>query len=146
MGHSTFHPDDFEPQRAARRLKVLIVDDSADLVEMLSLVVERAGHEVQKALDGQTALSAARTFQPDVLLLDLGLPDMSGIDVAHALRRDPATAGVCLVALTGRGQVEDQRQTAEAGFDRHLTKPTEPDSLLQLLAELSQANRAGGRL
>jgi CheY-like chemotaxis protein len=103
---------------------------------MLSVVVEAGGHDVRKAGDGATALSAAREFGPDVVLLDVGLPDMSGLDVARALRRDPSTAGLRLVALTGWGQAEDRRETAAAGFDYHLTKPADPDTLLQLLAML----------
>jgi len=122
---------------AGRRLKVLIVDDNPDLVEMLAIVVGAAGHDVRTALDGPGALSAARTYRPDVVLLDLGLPGLSGLDVARELRRDPDTANARLVALTGLGQEEDRRRTREAGFDHHLTKPTEPDELERLLAELS---------
>jgi CheY-like chemotaxis protein len=121
---------------AARRLKVLVVDDNRDLLEMLSMLVETAGHDVRKASDGTAALSAVRVFQPDVVLLDVGLPDMSGLEVARALRCDPSTAAVRLVALTGWGQVEDQRETEAAGFDYHLTKPADPDALLEFLAAL----------
>ena len=119
---------------AGRRLKVLIVDDNADLVEMLATVVGSLGHDVRKALDGQSAISAARSYRPDVVLLDLGLPVMSGIEVARELRQHPETAHVQLVAVTGWGQSEDRRQTSEAGFDHHLTKPTDPRVLEQLLA------------
>ncbi|RPI09425.1 MAG: response regulator [Actinobacteria bacterium] len=119
--------------RAEQRLKVLIVDDNADLVEMLGTVVASLGHDVRKALDGQSAISAARSYRPDVVLLDLGLPVMSGIEVARELRQRPETAHVRLVAVTGWGQAEDRRQTGEAGFDHHLTKPTDPLVLEQLL-------------
>jgi CheY-like chemotaxis protein len=122
---------------AGRRLRVLLVDDNADLVEMLALVVETAGHEVRKALDGRTAVQAGIDFRPDVVFLDLGLPVMTGFDVARALRRHPATERAHLVALTGRGQPGDRQQTLEAGFEHHLTKPSDPDAVLQLLAELA---------
>lgn len=120
-----------------RRLKVLIVDDNVDLVEMLALVVEAAGHDVRKALDGRSGLSAALSYQPDVALLDLGLPVVNGIEVARELRQHAETAKACLVALTGWGQAEDRERTRAAGFDVHLTKPTRPDELQQLLESIA---------
>jgi PAS domain S-box-containing protein len=127
------------PSAGGRRLKVLVVDDNADLVDMLALVVSGLGHDVRKALDGQSAVSAARSYRPDVVLLDLGLPAMSGMDVARELRRHKETADARLVALTGWGQAEDRRQTEEAGFDHHLTKPTDPATLAELLARFAAA-------
>ena len=123
---------------SGRRLKVLIVDDNSDLVEMLSAVVVSLGHDVRTASDGPDAVSAALAFRPDVVLLDLGLPIMSGIDVARELRRQPDTASAHLVALTGWGQAEDRRQTQEVGFEHHLTKPTDPATLERLLAQFAR--------
>ena len=120
-----------------RRLKVLVVDDNLDLVEMLALVVEGAGHEVRKAFDGRSALSAALSYRPDVVLLDLGLPGMNGVEVGRELRRRQETAKALIVALTGLGQPEDRRQTEEAGFDHHLTKPTAPEEVERLLARFA---------
>jgi DNA-binding response OmpR family regulator len=125
------------PQREDVPLKVLIVDDNADLAEMLAMVVEGAGHAVRKAQDGRSAISAALSYSPQVVFLDLGLPDISGLDIARELRRHPETASARLVALTGWGQAEDRRLTQEAGFDHHMTKPTEPQSLKQLLSEIA---------
>jgi PAS domain S-box-containing protein len=119
------------------RLKVLVVDDNNDLVQMLELAVERMGHEVRRALDGQSAILAALSYRPDVVLLDLGLPIVSGLDVARELRRHRELAHMRLVALTGWGQEEDRQHTSEAGFDRHLTKPTNPEELERLLAEFA---------
>ncbi|HSK08987.1 MAG TPA: PAS domain-containing protein [Vicinamibacterales bacterium] len=130
-------------QRAGRRLKVLVVDDNADLVDMLATVVERAGHDVRKALDGRSAVSAALSYRPDVVLLDIGLPVIGGLEVARELRRRPETAHARLVALTGWGQAEDRRQTAEAGFDHHMTKPTDPKALERLLVELAASAGPG---
>ena len=131
-----------EPRGAAlngpRRLKVLVVDDNADTVEMLGFVVEAHGHEVRKALDGRAALSAAESFVPDVVLLDLGLPGMSGFEVATELRRRESLRHAKLVAMTGWGQEEDKARTREAGFNHHLTKPTLPDVVARLLAEFSR--------
>ncbi len=134
-----------DPARGEGRLKVLVVDDNADLVEMLSIVVESFGHDVQKAYDGASALSAAAFYRPDVVLLDLGLPDMSGLDVARELRRRAETATTHLVALTGWGADEDRQQTRLAGFDRHLTKPTDPETLRRLLTEVSGGPSQGPR-
>jgi len=122
---------------SGRGLRVLVVDDNADLVDMLAVVIESAGHDVRKALDGASAISAARLYKPDVVLLDLGLPILGGLDVARELRRHGETAAAKLVALTGWGQADDRRRTKEAGFDAHLTKPTDPDQLERLLREFA---------
>ncbi|HJR59831.1 MAG TPA: ATP-binding protein [Vicinamibacterales bacterium] len=122
---------------AVRRLKVLVVDDNQDLVQMMELSIEGMGHEVRKALDGRTGISAALSYRPDVVLLDLGLPIVSGLEVARELRRHRELAHTRLVAMTGRGQEEDRRRTAAAGFDCHLTKPTNPEELEKLLAEFA---------
>jgi PAS domain S-box-containing protein len=131
-------------ERRGRPLRVLVVDDNIDLTEMLAMVIEAAGHHVRKAFDGRSAVSAARAYAPDVVLLDLGLPGMSGLEVAAELRRHPETAATRLIAVTGWGQAEDRQRTSAAGFDHHLTKPTDPQSLQRLLAELAaELPRAG---
>ncbi|PYR33786.1 MAG: hypothetical protein DMF90_19640 [Acidobacteria bacterium] len=116
-----------------RRLKVLVVDDNDDFVQMLTLAIEGTGHEVRKALDGQTAISAALSYRPDVVLLDLDLPIVSGVEVARELRRRGEMANMRIVAITGWGAEQDRRHTLEAGFDYHLTKPTDPEQLERLL-------------
>jgi signal transduction histidine kinase/ActR/RegA family two-component response regulator len=129
-----------EPTRAAgAALRVLIVDDNADFVDMLAVMVGMLGHDVGKALDGPSAISAAASYRPDVVLLDLGLPGLSGYEVARCLRQHPDTARTRLVALTGWGQEEDRARTRDAGFDHHLTKPTEPETLCRLLSEISHS-------
>jgi PAS domain S-box-containing protein len=125
-------------KEGARRLKVLVVDDNADLVEMLAVFVESFGHDVRKAFDGPSAVSAATMYRPDVVLLDLGLPGMTGFDVARELRLRPETASTYLVAVTGWGQAEDVERTRSAGFSSHLTKPTEPEALRRLLNRMSE--------
>jgi PAS domain S-box-containing protein len=125
------------PFPVGRRLKVLVVDDNYDLVQMLDLAIQAMGHEVRTALDGQSAISAALSYRPDVVLLDLGLPIVSGLDVARELRRHPEMTNLRLVALTGWGQDDDRRHTSEAGFDYHLTKPTDPDELQTVLAKFA---------
>ena len=131
-------------RRAAGQLKILVVDDNVDLVQMLAMVLESAGHDVRKALDGRSAIAVAASYRPDVVLLDLGMPVMDGLEVAREFRRNPEMANVRLVALTGWGQVQDRRKTEEAGFDYHLTKPTDAEQLEGLLARFAREMAARG--
>ena len=116
------------------RRRVLIADDNRDAADSLSVLLELSGHEVRVAHLGQTALSLAQTFRPDVALLDIGMPDLSGYEVARALRREPWATDLQLIALTGWGQDDDRRSAMAAGFDHHLTKPIDPDQLGRLIA------------
>jgi CheY-like chemotaxis protein len=122
------------PRSAARR-RILIVEDNADAASSLRLFLELTGHEVTVAHDGPAGISLAREHQPEVVLCDIGLPgEMDGYAVARALRSDPELSFIRLIALTGYGQAEDRRLASEAGFDLHLTKPTDPEALLRVLA------------
>jgi len=115
-------------------LRVLVVDDNVDAALMLCAFLEMSGHRTQVAHAGRDALAAALRFGPDVVLLDIGLPDIDGYDVARGLRADPALAPALLVAVTGWGQAGDVQRALEAGFDFHLVKPADPQALLRLLA------------
>jgi signal transduction histidine kinase len=117
----------------SERRRVLIADDNRDAAESLSLLLELSGHEVRVAHLGKTALSLAQAFRPDVALLDIGMPDLSGYEVARALRQEPWATHLQLIALTGWGQDHDRRSAMEAGFDHHLTKPIDPDQLGSLI-------------
>ncbi|HZT80802.1 MAG TPA: ATP-binding protein, partial [Gemmataceae bacterium] len=121
-------------------LHVLVVDDNADAAESLAMLLRLKGHDVRLAHDGPSALRAAHDRPPDVAVLDIGLPGMSGYDLAKALRQEAGLDRALLVALTGYGHDEDRRRSAAAGFDHHLVKPVEPEALQALLAE------AAGRL
>jgi PAS domain S-box-containing protein len=124
---------------SARR--VLLVDDNADVVDSLAAVLRSLGYLAHTATDGATALTIAETIHPDVIVLDLGMPDTSGYDVAYAVRRQPGGAHVQLIAATGWGSQEDRRRTLEAGFDAHLTKPLNPDELIRLIESHAEAAR-----
>jgi PAS domain S-box-containing protein len=124
------------PAPRLRTRKVLVVDDLRDSGESLGTLLRLYGMEVCVAHDGGAALDAAREFRPEVVLLDVGMPGMDGLEVARRLRADPQTREAALVAVTGFGQDEDRRKTREAGFDRHLVKPVEPDELRRVLATL----------
>jgi PAS domain S-box-containing protein len=125
-----------------QRLDVLIVDDHPDLADCVALLVETFGHRATAMYSGRDAVARARRENPDVMLVDIGMPDMTGYDVAKAIRSDPATSGIRLVALTGYGREEDRARVFAAGFDLHLTKPVADDRLREVLDELGAG---GGR-
>ncbi|MDI3287148.1 GAF domain-containing protein [Polyangium sp. 15x6] len=110
---------------AVSSLKVLVVDDNVDGAESLAELLQLTGHTTEVAHTGPSALVAARAFEPDVVFLDIGLPGMTGYEVAQRLRAEDELGRVVLVALTGWGTEEDRRQAREAGFDYHLTKPVD---------------------
>jgi PAS domain S-box-containing protein len=116
----------------ARSRRVLVVDDNKDAADSLGELIEFFGHAVEVCYDGESALAAARASHPDVVLCDLGLPGISGFDVARALRADD-TLGPQLFAVSGYARPEDLRQSAEAGFDGHLAKPVDPGDIERLL-------------
>jgi len=118
---------------APARLRVLVVDDNRDAAESLGMLLEMEGHTAHIAHDGQQALQLAGELQPDVVFLDIGLPDVSGYEVARQLRAQPAFRQTLLVALTGWGTEDDRIRTRDAGFDRHLTKPAEIAAVEDLL-------------
>jgi signal transduction histidine kinase/CheY-like chemotaxis protein len=133
--HQSSSPRAADPAPAPpERRRVLIADDNRDAAESLALLLELSGHEVRIAHLGRAALSLAQTFRPDVALLDIGMPDLSGYEVARALRQEPWATALQLIALTGWGQDDDRRSALEAGFDHHLTKPIDTDQLLTLIA------------
>jgi CheY-like chemotaxis protein len=112
--------------------RVLVIDDNQDAANALRLLLETDGHEVKVANDGMSGLALARAYRPDYLLLDIGLPRLSGYDIAASVRADPALKSTVIVAITGYGQLHDRMRTAAVGFDHHLTKPVEFSSLQQL--------------
>ncbi len=121
-------------QGAAAR-DVLVIEDNRDAAETLADVLTLLGHRVRVAADGRGGLALAREQRPDVILCDIGLPDVDGYEVARAVRRDAALDGTRLVALTGYAQPEDRQRALDAGFDAHLPKPPAPEALERVLAE-----------
>lgn len=124
--------------RSGHRLRILVVDDNIDAAEVLVALLEMSEHEVSVAHDGLKAIELAEQFGPDVIFLDLGLPGMSGLEVARNLRAQPRFASVTLVALTGWGAENDRAQSKAAGFDHHFTKPANFDRIEALLTRLAQ--------
>ena len=123
---------------AGQRRRVLAVDDNRDSAESLCMLLQLWGHEARCAFDGRQALDVVEAFEPDVVLLDIGLPGMSGYDLAARMRERPTLREVTLIAVTGYGQEEDRRRVRAAGFDHHLVKPVDPDTLERLMNTLQR--------
>lgn len=121
-------------QPAGKHVRILIVEDNLDAAESLRTLLELSGYDVTVAFTGLSGVEAARTVRPDIVLCDIGLPEMDGFAVARALRHTPETAAARLIAVTGYAANDDRRQTREAGFDVHLVKPVDPEVLLGHLA------------
>jgi CheY-like chemotaxis protein len=116
--------------------EILLVEDNPDARETLRLLLELDGHRVTPAETGERAIALAREHAFTHALVDIGLPDVDGYQVARRIRASPAGRQVILVALTGYGQPEDVRRALDAGFDAHVVKPVDPDTLTKTLAEL----------
>jgi CheY-like chemotaxis protein/anti-sigma regulatory factor (Ser/Thr protein kinase) len=119
--------------------RILVVDDNRDAADSLGMLLRFLGADVQVAHHGHDALAAFESYRPGMVLLDIGMPEMDGYQVARAIRSRDAGRSVPLVALTGWGQDEDRRRAREAGFDHHLVKPPDLDALRSLLASLPRA-------
>ncbi|HET9024731.1 MAG TPA: PAS domain S-box protein [Burkholderiaceae bacterium] len=119
----------------ALRKRVLVVDDNVDAAESVAMILRLSGYDVRCTYDGVSALDAAKAYHPDVVVLDIGLPGISGYEVARRLRLDPEFEDTPLVAVTGYGQEADRRRSEKAGIDYHLTKPVDPATLQQLLSK-----------
>jgi CheY-like chemotaxis protein len=134
-GKRTAPADAYPPGTAVR---VLVVDDSAANAQSMAMWLRGLGHEVWVAGDGPPALAQAERHRPQLVLLDIGLPGVSGYGVAARLRQLPGVAHARIVALTGYGQEKDRRRAEEAGFDGYLVKPADPAALQRLLSSLSR--------
>ena len=124
-------------ESADRRLQVLVVEDHDDARDMLETALGLEGHTVHAAKTGPEGFEAALRIRPDAAVIDLGLPEMNGLDLARALRATPDGSGIRLIALTGYGQPEDRRKAVEAGFDAHVAKPVDPRALSELIVSLT---------
>jgi CheY-like chemotaxis protein len=126
------------PEAAARpadaSCRILVIEDNADQAQTLAALLSLWGYEVKTANEGTEGISTAEEFKPDVVLVDLGLPGISGYEVARRLRKHPQLSDVCIVAQTGWGDTNDRRRTKEAGFDHHLLKPLDPEDLRAVIA------------
>jgi len=130
-----------QAQSGASVRRVLVVDDNEDAADSLAMLLTVRGDEVRIAYDGAQAVEAEHDFNPEVVLLDIGLPKLSGYDVARTIR-SARGHGVLIIAITGWGQEDDRRRAREAGFDHHFTKPVDFEMLLDLIDRESPPPRA----
>jgi DNA-binding response OmpR family regulator len=134
--------DDMKPSRAA----ILIADDDEDILELVRVRLSRSGYETLLARDGVEALALARERRPDLALLDISMPNMSGYDVAAALKADPATEAIPVILLTARAQPSDVAKGFEVGADDYITKPFSPQELhSRIAAALDDSAAAAAR-
>ncbi len=126
--------------RPAGSRRVLVVDDNGDAAESLETLLQLWGHQARSALDGKEALIQVAAFEPEIILLDIGLPGMDGYEVARQIRALPAGRSSLIVAVTGYGRSSDRLQSQEAGFDHHLVKPVQPEVLQELIASAKPAH------
>jgi len=119
--------------------RILVVDDNRDSADSLSEMLKMTGNDTRTAYDGQAGVDVAGEFRPDVILLDIGLPKLNGYEACRRIRNEPWGQRIVLIAVTGWGQDEDRRRSHEAGFDRHLVKPVDPQALMTILAGIDVA-------
>jgi CheY-like chemotaxis protein/two-component sensor histidine kinase len=122
--------------------RILVVDDNIDGAETIAMTLRLSGYDVQVAYSGQAALSAVEEYQPNIVILDIGLPEMDGYEIARRLRQRPQLANMWLIAMTGYGTDSDRQRSKEAGFDHHLVKPVDPQKLEELLVRLTKQSRS----
>jgi PAS domain S-box-containing protein len=134
-------PDRAEPSASSARGRILVADDNRDAADTLAMLLEIGGFEVLVAHTGEQALAKAGESNPDAVILDIGMPDMTGYEVARRIRAEPWGKSVFLLAVTGWGQEEDKERAMAAGFDQHMTKPVDPDSVEQRLRAFFEARQ-----
>jgi len=130
---SGYHPDGDETAPVPRALRAVVVDDAADLRELVADLLRMKGHQVTAVEDGPSAVRVIREQRPDVALIDIGLPEMDGYEVARALRKDLPSAVLRLIAMTGYGQATDKATALAAGFDAHIVKPASADKIMRAI-------------
>jgi CheY-like chemotaxis protein len=137
-------PTDKLRTKTATVHRLLVVDDNKDAANSLAALLRLQGHEVRVAHDGSSGLEIAKAYRPEMIFLDIGMPEMDGYEVARRLRNDQDLKNIVLAALTGWGQQADRQRTTEAGFDHHLVKPADSKIVESLVADLHQPGLAPG--
>ena len=132
---------DTVPRPKSGKRRILIVDDNRDAADTMAIMLETMGHETRTVYDGRGGLQLAADYRPEVVLLDIGLPEINGYEVARQIRQQPWGKEIVLIALTGWGKEEEHRRAADAGFDYHLTKPADVGRLETLIAQERRAEK-----
>ena len=134
----TCTPTRSRPGGGTGAVRVLIIEDNKDVAGTLQMFLDLLGYDARVAYDGETGVRLATAWPPDAIVCDIGLPGLSGYEVARALRADPATAHARLIAVTAYGSDQDRRRAAASGFAVHLTKPADPEALLLALPQATR--------
>jgi signal transduction histidine kinase/CheY-like chemotaxis protein len=134
-------PDVVHAQQGLSPRRILVADDNQDIRDSFAILLRLKGHEVVKARDGLEAVESAAHYRPDIILLDIGMPELDGYAACRRIREQPFATETIIIALTGWGQARDRRDAADAGFDGHLVKPVESAALFELLESLDAAKR-----
>jgi DNA-binding response OmpR family regulator len=145
-GEETLVPVEVRPPKAGRGKRILVVDDNKDAARSLATLLQLERHETRTAGDGAEGVQQAIEFNPDVVLLDIGLPKLDGYDVCRAIRKHRLGSQPLIIALTGWGQEDDRRRSREAGFDSHLVKPVDCQELIRMIESLSPVSKAKGTI
>jgi DNA-binding response OmpR family regulator len=130
------------PAPAKQGFRILVVDDNHDSALSLAMMLSIMGHETRTAHDGESAVTSAESFLPEIVLLDIGLPKLNGYEVAERIRKQEWGASMFLIAVTGWGQDEDRQRSSEVGLNVHMVKPVEPAALERLFADLRKNSGA----
>ncbi|MEX2496213.1 MAG: ATP-binding protein, partial [Woeseia sp.] len=141
--HRDLSPERQEKPKANHERRILVVDDNRDTAASLAMLLQMSGNTTREAYDGLAAIETAAEFRPDIVLLDIGLPNLDGYEVCRRLRDKPWGRNVMIVALSGWGQDEDRRRSREAGFDHHLVKPVHYAALLKLFGDQKSSPAQG---
>lgn len=123
--------------------RVLVIDDNQDAATTLAMLLKLTGNEAHTRFDGRAGIEAAENLRPQVIILDISMPDLDGYQTCRLIREQPWGRNMLLIALSGYGQAEDKRRSAEAGFDAHLVKPVDLPSLNELLASQPTGQNGG---
>jgi len=119
-------------------LRILVVDDGKNAADILAMFFEMEGHVVQVAYDGLMAVRLTESFHPQLIVMDIGMPEMDGLEASRRIRRQPAGKGIVIIALSGMDQDEDKRSCAQAGIDHHMAKPVRPDDLRAVIRDFQE--------
>ena len=136
------HPPAVSPVAPGAELRILVADDNKDAADTLAMLLQIMGHRVRQVGDGEAAVHAVADFNPQVVLLDIGMPKLNGYEACRRIRTQPGGEAMTLVAVTGWGQADDRRRSQEAGFDQHLVKPVDPAVLIDLIAAVGHGQAA----
>jgi CheY-like chemotaxis protein len=119
-------------------LRILVVDDGKNAADILAMFFEMEGHVVQVAYDGLMALDLAQRFHPQLIVMDIGMPEMDGLEASRRIRREPGGKEIVIIALSGLDQDDDKRSCAEAGINHHMAKPVRPDDLRAVIRDFQE--------